>query len=371
MEHGDRRRLLAKVARLYHHLGLRQIAQRLRISQARVSRLLQQAEADGIVQTVVVPFVGFHVEVEEQIEERYALGEVYVVDAVADDETDLAAELGVAAASIFAALSVEMLVRGVTSWSRTLRHMIDALQPMRTGTATVVELLGDLGSPQHQHDATRSTQRLAALTGAEQALGFFDRLDLALVGIGGCEADPLQAADGVFGEDQLRCVLEAGAIGQLCLRFLAADGTPVASPLDDLVTGVTLEQLRAALGGGRGAGQVRCDQGRPTRRVARHARDRCRDCQQIAGDPVVTLVFRSLAGCCPICRPWRRVGGGLAGAWVGPAVVSHVLRQLAPVVARPSSQGPLSLRRVCGPCDVHARSAKWPWLAAISPGRRA
>ena len=66
MEDGDRRRLLAKVARLYHHTGLRQveIADRLRISQTRVSRLLQQAEACGIVQTVVVPLIGLHNEVE-------------------------------------------------------------------------------------------------------------------------------------------------------------------------------------------------------------------------------------------------------------------------------------------------------------------
>ena len=49
MDDRDRRRLLAKVARLYHHSGLRQteIAERLRISQTRVSRLLQQAESRG------------------------------------------------------------------------------------------------------------------------------------------------------------------------------------------------------------------------------------------------------------------------------------------------------------------------------------
>ena len=169
MDDRDRRRLLAKVARLYHHSGLRQteIADRLRISQTRVSRLLQQAEAEGIVQTVVVPLVGLDVEIEEELEARYSLAEVHVIETVSDDEPELAIELGAAAAAIFATMPVDMPVVGLTSWSRTLRHMIAALRPVRTGTGTVVEMLGGLGPPDQQYEAARATQRLATLTGAE------------------------------------------------------------------------------------------------------------------------------------------------------------------------------------------------------------
>ncbi|HBY24682.1 MAG TPA: DNA-binding transcriptional regulator, partial [Propionibacteriaceae bacterium] len=51
----DELRLMTKVARLYHEKGLTQpqIAAQLLLSQARVSRLLKQAEALGIVQTVI------------------------------------------------------------------------------------------------------------------------------------------------------------------------------------------------------------------------------------------------------------------------------------------------------------------------------
>jgi DNA-binding transcriptional regulator LsrR (DeoR family) len=49
-------RLVAKVAHLYHERGLGEsaIAERLNISQARVSRLLRDAAAQGIVRTIVV-----------------------------------------------------------------------------------------------------------------------------------------------------------------------------------------------------------------------------------------------------------------------------------------------------------------------------
>lgn len=276
MDDGDRLRLLAKVARLYHHSGLRQveIADRLRISQTRVSRLLQQAEDCGIVQTVVVPLVGLHSEIEEELEARYSLAEVHVVDVVADDQDGLSAELGAAAAAIFASMPVDVPVVGLTSWSRTLRHMIDAMRPVRTGTATIVEMLGDLGPPHHQHEAARATQHLASLTGAapvfltspgvvssarvrtalldhdayaRDALRQLDALDLALVGVGSCDVvPPMQAGNNYFTDEQLRDVVAAGAVGQVCLRFLDARGGPVGSPLDDLVTGVTLDQLRAA-----------------------------------------------------------------------------------------------------------------------------
>ena len=33
-------------------------------------------------------------------------------------------------------------------------------------------------------------------------------------------------------------------MGQICLRFIGADGAAVRTPLDDLVVGVTAEQLR-------------------------------------------------------------------------------------------------------------------------------
>jgi DNA-binding transcriptional regulator LsrR (DeoR family) len=276
MDDVDRHRLMAKVARLYHNSALRQveIAERLRISQTRVSRLLQQAQDHGIVRTVVVPLVGLNVEIEEELERRYDLAEVYVVDAVADDETELTAELGEAAAGILVNLPVDVPVVGVTSWSRTLRHLVDSLGSVRSGTTTVVEMVGDLGPPDQQHEATRLTQRLAALAGAtpvflrtpgvvtspqvreallahnayaREALGLLDALDLALVGVGNCEVvAPLEAGNNFFTEQQLRDVAAAGAVGQICLRFLDARGAPVASPLDDLVTGVTLDQLRSA-----------------------------------------------------------------------------------------------------------------------------
>lgn len=272
----DGQRLMIKVARLYHSHSMLQtdIAKRLQISQSRVSRLLAQAEEAGVIHTVVSPPRIINAELEEQIEARYGLNEVYVVDVVSDDEGELGRDLAHTAAALLQEVAIEVPTIGFTSWSTTLRLMVDVLQPLRTNTAWVVEMLGDLGPPDLQHDAARATQRLATLTGAQpkflrtpgvvaslevkesllsrnlharRALEMLDSIDLALVGIGACEPDPaLRSGDNFFTDRQFEHMRSRGAAGDICLHFMDADGVPVSLDVDDVVIGVTLDQLRNA-----------------------------------------------------------------------------------------------------------------------------
>lgn len=272
----DQQRLMIKVARLYHTHGVRQtdIAKRLRISQSRVSRLLTQAEEAAIVRTVVSVPPHIHAELEEQIEQRYAVSDVHVIDGVSDDESELTRDLAHAMAALLHDVAFDARVIGFTSWSMTLRLMVEALQPLRTRTEYVVEMLGDLGPPDLQHDAARSTQRFAALTGAQpvflrtpgvvpsleikqlllsrdaharQALEMLDSLDLALIGIGACAVDPaLRSGDNFFTHEQFAAMRARGAVGEVCLHFLDASGNLVPGELDEHVVGVTLDQLRSA-----------------------------------------------------------------------------------------------------------------------------
>jgi DNA-binding transcriptional regulator LsrR (DeoR family) len=272
---GERLRILLVVARLYHIHGVRQreIALRLGMSQARVSRALRQAEALGIVRTVVAAPEGLHPQLEDALERSYRLTEAHVVD-TSEQEPDLPRALGRAAASYLGDVAAAGAVVGFTSWSRTLQEMAFALQALpRTGTRQVVEMLGDLGSPMLQHAAARSTQAMATALGAEpvflrtpgvaaspalrnaalddphvqRALRVLDDLDVAFIGVGPADVhSQLQAGDSYFSPPQLAEVRAAGAAGQLNQRFLDESGVPLDTPLDDLVVGCTLEQVRTA-----------------------------------------------------------------------------------------------------------------------------
>lgn len=271
----EQMQLMLVASRLYYMHAVRQrdIATRLGVSQAKVSRLLRQAEQEDIVRRIIVVPEGIHPALEDRIERTYGLVEAHVID-LPPANADIAAVLGRAAARYYGAALLTGRTIGFTSWSTTLREMAFALEPQpRNGTTHVVEMLGGLGPPQLQHSATRATQALASALGAEpvflrtpgvvtdpairaaalrnphvkRALGLLDDLDIAFVGVGpACIHSELEPGENFFDDRQLDLVRAAGAAGQLDLRFLDGDGRPVDTPLDDLVVGTTLQQLARA-----------------------------------------------------------------------------------------------------------------------------
>jgi DNA-binding transcriptional regulator LsrR (DeoR family) len=272
MTRRDDLRLIAKVADLYYTRKQRQtvISEHLGIHQSTISRLLKRAEKEGIVQVRLTHPAGFHADLEEQLERRFGLSQAIVVDS-AESASQLLAHLGSATAVHLASTLKRDDVLGMSSWSASLLAMIDALQPTRTEGVSVVQILGGVGNPSAELHATRLTHRAAQLIGGkpimlpapgvtttksarehfltdpyvQQAVQLFDRLTVALVGIGTVEPSPLLADSGnAFSEDDRKALQALGAVGDVCLRFFDKAGAPVASPLDERVIGISLAQLR-------------------------------------------------------------------------------------------------------------------------------
>ena len=267
-------RLITKVARLYHEHGVRQpeIARRLHLSQARVSRLLKQAQQRGIVRTTVVVPEGLWTALEDRLEAAYGLREAVVVECFDSTDEAIAYDLGVAAASYLETTLTGGDVVGISSWSATLLAAADAMRPFsRVAAERVVQLFGGVGNPTAEAHAARLTQRFADLTGAaptfllapgiatsaqarralmqdryvQSAMEAFEEITLALVGIGALDPSSLlQSSGNVFADRELRALGAKGAVGDICLRFYDAGGAPIASEVDRRVIGVTLDQLK-------------------------------------------------------------------------------------------------------------------------------
>ena len=59
-------------------------------------------------------------------------------------------------------------------------------------------------------------------------VSLFDQVTLALVGIGSVEPSGLLASSGnIFTPEELHLLQEAGAVGDICLRFFDKSGNPV------------------------------------------------------------------------------------------------------------------------------------------------
>lgn len=267
--------LLVKVARLYHEQQLTQtvIAERLHLSQSRVSRLLNEAARSGIVRTTVLPPTQLHPELEDHLKSKYGVRDVVVVDVDAEDESGLLHGLGAAAGAYLAATLTATDRIGVSSWSATLLAMVESMsRPHRRQATDVVQLIGGIGRPEVQVQATRLIQEVARLTGARphilpapgllptsgardafrgdpyfvEVAAMWRRLSIAVVGIGSVRPSPLLHSSGnSLTEDELARLSGLGAVGDVCLRFVDRFGQQVGSELDDRVLGIEPDTYRA------------------------------------------------------------------------------------------------------------------------------
>jgi DNA-binding transcriptional regulator LsrR (DeoR family) len=270
----SRIRLLTKISRMYHERGLRQpeIAERLHMSQASVSRLLKKATEVGIIRTVVVTPDGVYADLEERVEQAFNLADVVVVDTDSDNSDAAVIRALGAAAAVYLEDTLTGGDRiGISSWSSTLLAMVDAMQPRQRQVADeVVQVLGGLGAVGAQATATRLTGRLAQITGARavyvpapglvsspatrQALASdpaiatvedaWEQLSLLLAGIGSLEPSFLlrQSGNAIAAEDS-EVLRQEGAVGDVCLRFFDSAGGHI-STLDDRVIGIGVETMR-------------------------------------------------------------------------------------------------------------------------------
>ncbi len=266
--------MVTKIARMYHEQGMRQpqIAERLHVSQSRVSRFLKEAVTLGIVRTVVTPPPGVNTDLEDLVRAEFDLADVVVADTSGDDDAAVISGLGsMAAAYLETTLGAHDRV-GLSSWSATLLATADAMSPGPVRMASeVVQVIGGVGNPSVQVEATRLTDRFARVTGGEpkffHAPGIvgsratrdalmedpyisalaeeWKNLSVVLAGIGSLNPSEMLAASGnAVPEKDMAALRDAGAVGDVCLRYYDANGEFVETELDGRVVGISGADLR-------------------------------------------------------------------------------------------------------------------------------
>ncbi|WP_308159814.1 sugar-binding transcriptional regulator [Arthrobacter sp. ISL-5] len=265
--------LMVKAARMYHEQNMSQadIADKLNVSQSRVSRWLTDAVREGIVRTIVVAPAGTESDLEDAVAAKYGLRAVVIADLQTDDEGSIIRGIGAAAAGYLEVTLTGGNRVGLSSWSSTLLATVDAMSPRNVKTAeSIVQVIGGVGNPEVQVRATHLADRLATVTkgtprylpapgivssrGGRDALledpfvaevaADWDRLDTLLVGIGSIEPSPLLRESGnSLNESNLKALAASGAVGDICLRFFDRHGALVESGLNDRVLGISPEQM--------------------------------------------------------------------------------------------------------------------------------
>ena len=280
----EHHRLLYRIAQSYYADGLtqQQIAGRFGLSRPKVSRLLQRARDEKVVNITLVPPPSGMADLERELEHKYGLEEVIIV-AVSDpqDPANVKRELGPAAA--------ECLVRCISgneivciAWGLSILAMADALPFKSYPGVTIVQMLGGLGPVdelEHSAELTRRVSqklnarlRLLPAPGIVSARAAADALmadkqisetlalgakaDIAVVGLGVLQPDTILLRDGtIITPNDLETLKAAQAVGDIALRYLGAHGDPLDVEINDRIIGLTLEQIKAiprviGIGGG-------------------------------------------------------------------------------------------------------------------------
>ncbi len=264
--------LMIKCCKLYYEENLTQneIATILGVSRPTISRLLDEGRKSGVVKIEIVnPIENNYGILERNIEKKYSLREVIIVD---DDKDDDAQKKNLAKAC------AEYLKRIVktddnigVSMGTTIKNIGKYIEPNSKLNLTLVPLIGGVGQTQIEIHPNHVVMDLArAFRGdfkllhapavvsngeirntflkeesLENILEMGKKVDIAIVGIGSPITDKsTMMSSGYFDVDDLKVFKKQGAAGDICLQFYDINGQSDEFEFNNRVIGVELDNIK-------------------------------------------------------------------------------------------------------------------------------
>jgi len=250
-----------------------EIADEFRVSRFKVARLLESARDQGLVRIEISYPGAIDVELSARIKDTFQLQHAVVVDTHDEHEVALRKRLGLAAAELLSEIVTSDDVLGL-AWSRSVSAMATELRQLPE--ISVVQLTGALSHAEESSssitdgssiDVVREVARISGgpaylffapflVPDAGTAQALLQQPDVArafskiasvtkaVVGIGRwapAQSTMYEAAS----DDEQRKMSAADVCADVSGVFLAADGTPMHTFLNDRMVAITAEQMAA------------------------------------------------------------------------------------------------------------------------------
>jgi DNA-binding transcriptional regulator LsrR (DeoR family) len=271
---------LVRASRLYYELGETQseIAERLGVTRPQVSRLLKRARAEGIVEIRIVDRVTAESAAAETLRTRHGLEAVHLAPTITGPEDLTRRMVGRLGAQVLRMVVRDGTIVGIGPGA-SVTALTDALDDSVTPVAaTIVPLTGGYWSPGPEREPFRrvaealgarahglmapglvddaATKRaLEAHAGVRAILDLWDRLDVAVFGIGA-----RSWGEASVGPRTARRLEAAAAVGEVLIAPYDIDGRFVVPELRDRVVAFdarSLGRVPVSIGIGSGEGKVR------------------------------------------------------------------------------------------------------------------
>lgn len=267
----EKRNQLIKIARLYflEEMNQKDIAAKMNMSLASVSRSINRAKESGIV-TISVADSGDSVEETEiLLEKRFGLQECLLVPGAETREFTFR-EMGIKLASLLERLLSPKSILGV-SWGDTLRVMAEALPELGIGCAGVVPIIGavgeietgifpnriansyarKLGSPAYLVntpglvDSAETKVLLTEDTSFQNIAAIWEKVSVILFSISALQKGTSLSGGDIFSPEQWNEAAEAGATLTANFNFTDSRGQEVETTLRDRIINLGLSAMKS------------------------------------------------------------------------------------------------------------------------------
>lgn len=267
----DDAHLMVKVCDLYYNQNIsqQQIAKTLSLSRPTVSRLLASAREQGIVQITISNLDEIQYwELERQLEKKYRLRSVLIVDSRSTEE-ELKDVLGKAASRYLEYLIKDGHTVGISMGS-TLFRVVTRLTHPSARDVTFVPLIGGMGRMRMELHANNLAETLSRTYGGKfvplhaparvsnatirdelmkeeslnTAIRLAKHLDVAIVGIGYPNENSAIKATGYFKENEIESLKNRKVAGDICMQFYDISGDTSPYQEDNNVIGIDIHTLQ-------------------------------------------------------------------------------------------------------------------------------
>ncbi|WP_078427227.1 sugar-binding transcriptional regulator [Alkalihalobacterium alkalinitrilicum] len=267
----ERFRLMAKVCQLYFVEGLNQqaIADHYGISRTQVSRLISAAKTEGIVEINIRHPFGHVSEMEKELVKHFQLTDVVLVDTNGVDELVAEILLAQAGAAYLENIIKNEYIIGVMA-GKSIANLAQEMTDISKKNLQFVPMIGGWGSEGTDWHANANTTRFAKnVKGSHWLLNapaivssndirnhliqepeilkikkLFQKIDVALIGIGEISECATFVQSTNMGLDQLRSILDKGAVASICTSLINANGEEIDTVFAQQMIGISSEELK-------------------------------------------------------------------------------------------------------------------------------
>jgi deoxyribonucleoside regulator len=263
--------MAVQAARLYYGCdeSQAQIAHKLNISRPHVSRLLQLAREQGIVEIHVNTPPGVHTDLEQLFVDYFGIKDAVIIPLSTSHHETIKKKLAAIAADYIYDIAEEDQVIGLP-WGSTLNYVAEYLKPKDLPGTTIVQLKGGVCRVSGNYDTQNPVFTLARKLGGtpcllpvpsivenervkkallederiNEILNLGKKAEIAVFSIGVPGVESVLVRAGYFTGSEMLALRSRGAVGDICSRYFTIDGRIFDPQLNARTIGIELEQLK-------------------------------------------------------------------------------------------------------------------------------